>query len=215
MCFFLEILFCFVFVSLLCIFGCDPGSMSKHGQEKKYACAVVPSWRFSFVSCFSSFLIFGCDPGRESGKCLFPPTCQHPQPRLFLNICQRHSGPESSQSNFFCHITSSYTKILIKSHLHYLDQASTSKSQPNISITTKFQVKILTKPSFRILTKIQLHNLSQTSSAKYWPNFSFKISPNYNFKILTKVWTKVKHYYQISASKSATNCRQHDPHHQQ
>ena len=48
-----------------------------------------------------------------------------------------------------------------------LDYASTSKSQPNISISTKSKVKILTKPSFRILTKIQLRNLNQTSAAKY------------------------------------------------
>ena len=134
MCFFLENLFCFVFVSLLCIFGCDPGSMSKHGQEKKYACAVVPSWRFSFVSCFSSFLIFGCDPGRESGKCLFPPTCQHPQPRLFLNICQRHSGPESCLPKL---LFMSYHKFLHKN----IDQISSSLSRPSINfkISTKHQ----------------------------------------------------------------------------
>ena len=40
---------------------------------------------------------------------------------------------------------------------------------------------------------------------------------NFNFKILTKalkVWTKVKLCDQASASKSATNCCQLDPHHQ-
>ena len=52
-----------------------------------------------------------------------------------------------------------------------------SKFQPNIRISTKSKVKILTKPSFIILAKIQLRNLNQTSAAKYWPNFSFKISP--------------------------------------
>ena len=46
-----------------------------------------------------------------------------------------------------------------------LDQALTSKSQPNISISTKH--KILTKPSFRILTKIRLRSLNQTPAAKY------------------------------------------------
>ena len=54
------------------------------------------------------------------------------------------------------------------------------------------------------------------SAAKYWPNFSFKISANFNFKILTKVlkgWTKSEGYGQTWTSKSATNCCQHDPHH--
>ena len=59
------------------------------------------------------------------------------------------------------------TQMLIKFHLQNLDQASTSKSQPNISILTKAKIKILTKPSLRILTKIQLGNLNQTSAAKY------------------------------------------------
>ena len=68
--------------------------------------------------------------------------------------------------------------MLIKFHLKNLNQASTSKSQPNISISTKCKLKILAKPSFRILTKIKLRNLNQTSAAKYWPNFSFKISPD-------------------------------------
>ena len=45
-----------------------------------------------------------------------------------------------------------------------LDYASTSKSQPNISISTKSKVKILTKPSFRILTKIQHPKLQETVS---------------------------------------------------
>ena len=57
-----------------------------------------------------------------------------------------------------------------------LNKTLTSKSQPNISISTELKPKIFTKPSFRILTKIQLRNLNQTSAAKYWPNFSFKIS---------------------------------------
>ena len=42
----------------------------------------------------------------------------------------------------------------------------TSKSQPNISISTKYKVKILTKPSFRILTKIQLGYLNLNISSK-------------------------------------------------
>ena len=63
---------------------------------------------------------------------------------------------------------------------------------------------------------IQLRNPNQTS-AKYWPNISLKSCLSSNFKILTKalkVWTKVKLCDQASASKSATNCCQLDPHHQ-
>ena len=69
------------------------------------------------------------------------------------------------------------SQILIKFQFQNLNLALTSKSQPNISISTKRKLKILTKPSLRILTKIQLCNLNQTSAAKYWPNFRFKISP--------------------------------------
>ena len=69
------------------------------------------------------------------------------------------------------------SQILIKLQLRNLNKAFTWKSQPNISLSTKLKLNILTKPSFIILTKIQLRNLNQTSAAKYWPNFSFKISP--------------------------------------
>ena len=72
------------------------------------------------------------------------------------------------------------TKTLIKLHLQNLYQASTSKSQPNISI---LKLKILTKASFRILTKIQLRNVNQTSAAKYQPNFSLKILPELQLQI--------------------------------
>ena len=89
---------------------------------------------------------------------------------------------------------SSYHKITVLSsqilnilQFQNLDQALTSKSQLNISLSTKYKVKILTKTSFRILSKIQLRNLNQTPEAKYGPSSSFKISPNFNFKILTKV----------------------------
>ena len=76
--------------------------------------------------------------------------------------CQRHNGPKDwvllTKVTSLGYITSSYTNLL--------DQASTSKSQPNISI--------LTRPTFRISTKIRLHNLNQASAAQYWPNFSFR-----------------------------------------
>ena len=76
------------------------------------------------------------------------------------------------------------TQIMIKFQFQNLDKALTSKSQPNISISTKLKLKVLNKPSFRILTKIQLRILNQTSAAKYWPNFSFKILPKLQLRNL-------------------------------
>ena len=92
-----------------------------------------------------------------------------------------------------------------------------TKSQPNISISNKSKFKILTKPSFEywprfnlvISTKLQQQNSDQTSASKSHLNFNFKILTK-----MLKVWTKVKLYDQISASNSATNCCQHNPHHQ-
>ena len=66
-----------------------------------------------------------------------------------------------------------------------LDYASTSKSQPNISISTKSKVKILTKPSFRILTKIQLPNQQETVSNTI---LSTDISNSNN---LNKFWVSI------------------------
>ena len=82
--------------------------------------------------------------------------------------------------------------ISFKFHPQNLDQASTSKSQLNFITSTKHQQQ----------------NTDQTSASKSRLNFNFKILT----KVL-KVWTKVKLYDQTSASKSATNCCQHDPHH--
>ena len=110
-------------------------------------------------------------------------------PSLFTSIesktswqikkCQRYNGPKGwvlpTKITSFGH-KQVLTQILIKFHLQNLDQASTSKSQPNISISTKLKLQIMSN-SFRISTKIKLHNLNQGSAAKYWPNFSFKISP--------------------------------------
>ena len=113
--------------------------------------------------------------------------------------CQRHNGPEGGV--LFTKVTSFrsyhkffYSQILIKFHLQILDYASTSKSQPNIRISTKSKVKILTKPSFRILTENKLHNLNQGSAAKYWVNFSFKISPELQLQNLdqTLCWKSCK-----------------------
>ena len=78
----------------------------------------------------------------------------------FKRHCQRHSGPKGW---VLVSKETSCERILIKFHLHNLDQA------PNF--------KNLTKCGFRISTKNNLHNLNQGSAAKYWLNFSFKISP--------------------------------------
>ena len=76
-----------------------------------------------------------------------------------------------------------------------LDYASTSKSQPNISISTKSKVKILTKPSFRILTKIQLPNQQETVSN------TILITDISNSNNLNKYWvgifTRQGHIYQV------------------
>ena len=117
--------------------------------------------------------------------------------------CQRHNGPEG-----WLHMTSSNTNI---------DQISSSESrlknqflnQTSASpINLKF--KISTKHSFRIATKIQLHNLYKTSAAKCWTNSSFKILPELQNLDQTMCSTSE----QTLASKSTTNCYQHDPHHQ-
>ena len=46
------------------------------------------------------------------------------------------------QSNFFCHIKV-LAQILIKFHLQNINQASTSKFQPNLSISTKLKLQNL------------------------------------------------------------------------
>ena len=67
------------------------------------------------------------DPSLSNSSCqnfiqkLWKYLCKH---------CQKHNGPKG-----WVHITSS--QILIKFHLQNLDQASTSKSQSNISLSTK------------------------------------------------------------------------------
>ena len=53
------------------------------------------------------------------------------------------------------------TQILIIFHLHNLDQAATSKSHPNISISTKLELQNLDQT--RISTKNNLHIFNQGS----------------------------------------------------
>ena len=72
------------------------------------------------------------------------------------------------------------TQILIKFLLQNLDQASTSKSQPNFSLSIKLKLQNLDQ----LFTKTQFQNLYKTSAEKHWPNSSFKSC--LKFKILTK-----------------------------
>ena len=128
--------------------------------------------------------------------------------------CQRHNGPEGwvqlTKVTCLSHITSS-RKNLDQDYLQNLHQASTSKFQPNISISSKLKtskswpnlasesrprINFITckNISGKVLTKLQLQNLAWTSTSKSWPN------------LVLKVWTKVYLYDQTSAPKSATNC---------
>ena len=63
-------------------------------------------------------------------------TSSWPQPSL-LNIAKGTTDPRIE------FISQVQTKILIKLHLQNLDQASTSKSQPNISLSIKLKLQNL------------------------------------------------------------------------
>ena len=114
---------------------------------------------------------------------------------------------------------SSYHKFKHKSWSNFIFRISTKHQlqlQPNISISTKSSIKLQNLD--QISTKIQFHNLYKTSAEKNCPNSSFKSC--LNFKILTKpcaqsISKSLTFFYQTSASKSATNCCQQDPHQQQ
>ena len=93
-----------------------------------------------------------------------------------LPKAQRTRGLSSSFQSNLLGYSQVQTQILIELHLQNLDPAFTSKSQLNITSSTKLGIQN-TKPSFSISTKIQLHNLCKTSAAKYWPNASLKILP--------------------------------------
>ena len=101
--------------------------------------------------------------------------------------CQRPSGPKGW---VLVSKETSFERILIKFHLHNLDQASALRLHLNF--------KNLTERGFRISTKNNLHNLNQGSAAKYWLNLSFKpcaqcldkkiaLLPNFSFQICTKL----------------------------
>ena len=84
-----------------------------------------------------------------------------------IDIRNIAKGTTDLRVEFLLEVHSSQYTNLIELQFQNINKALTSKSQPNISISTKSKVKILTKPSFRILTKIQLRNLNQTSTVKY------------------------------------------------
>ena len=98
-----------------------------------------------------------CRTGKMSKVCL-----------KTLPKAQRTRGLSSSFQSNLLGYTQVQTQILIELHLQNLDPAFTSKSQLNITSSTKLRIQN-TKPSFSILTKIQLHNhnLCKTSAAKY------------------------------------------------
>ena len=83
-----------------------------------------------------------------------------------LPKAQRTRGLSSSFQSNLLGYSQVQTQILIELHLQNLDPAFTSKSQLNITSSTKLGIQN-TKPSFSISTKIQLHNLCKTSAAKY------------------------------------------------
>ena len=99
---------------------------------------------------------------------------EQPINNLLKKHCQRHNEPEDwvFLVTSLGHITSFYT------NLQNFDHVPTSKSQPNISISTKLKLQNIDQTLLQNLDQDSTwYNLNQTSAAKYWPNFSFKISP--------------------------------------
>ena len=111
---------------------------------------------------------------------------------LKLKHFQRHNGPESwvllTKETFWV-ISQVETQIVIK-HLQNLDLASTSKSQPNITISTKLKLKNLdqTKPESRprmnFIATTKHQHLNKTY--KYWPNLASESRQRIIFKTSTK-----------------------------
>ena len=104
--------------------------------------------------------------------------------------CQRHNGPEGwvqlTKVTCLSHITSS-RKDLDQDYLQNLDQASTSKIRPNISISSKLKTSKSwpnlaseSRPRFNFITstKHQRQNAEQTPASKSCLNFNFKILTN-------------------------------------
>ena len=145
--------------------------------------------------------------------------------RKTLPKAQRTRGLSSAyQSNKFLHKSWSNSKFNI--------------FRPNFNFITSPSL------SSKILTKLQFQNLAWTLTSKYWPKLPSESRLRSNFitftkhqqkktgqtpapnlawtstskswpNLVLKVWTKVELFDQTSASKSATNCCQHNPHQQQ
>ena len=130
----------------------------------------------------------------------------------FLWLCRKNiaKGTTDPRVEFISQVQ---TQILIKFHLQNLDQASTSKSQPNINLSIKL------KP--QNLDQTQLQNLDQDSTSTPLQtiigkiptqlNLKFKILTKPSFRISTKIHfiTSTKHQLQNNnqtrASKSCLN----------
>ena len=91
--------------------------------------------------------------------------------------CQRHSGPKGW---VLVSKETSCERILIKFHLHNLDQASNFKTWPNVASESRPRIIFITS------TKDQQQNIDWTSASNLvlnvwtkklalWPNFSFQI----------------------------------------
>ena len=103
---------------------------------------------------------------------------------------------------------SSYHRISIKHQLQNLNQTSASRLNLKLKSLPNLASKYWPRFNFVTSSKHQRQKADQTSASKSCLNLNFKILT----KVL-KVWTKSKLYDQTSASKSVTNCCQHDPHH--
>ena len=142
--------------------GRPPPSFGQVQKNSSFFSGNLPLYSPAFVTTFyiseTSFLVICFLIPREYSD------GQHP-PVQVSNIAKGTTDP---RVEFISQVHSSqFTNLDQITISEYRLSALTSKSQPNISISTKSKVKILTKPSFRILTKIKLHNLNQTSAAKY------------------------------------------------
>ena len=132
-----------------------------------------------------------------------------------FSICiPKANGPEGwvhiTRSQFTVHKSWTYYnfRISIMHSLQNLNQ--TSASRLNLKLNSWPNLASEYWPRFNLVTstKHRQQNTDQTSASKSCLNFKFLTKP-----CASKSWTKVKLYDETSASKSATNCCQHDLHH--
>ena len=118
--------------------------------------------------------------------------------KTLIEYCQRVEC--CYQSNFF--ISQVLTQSLIKFYLQNLDQASTSKSEPNISIWTKLKLqKLVLWPnfSFQICNKLLSTSFPASTSATVTTSTSFELASSH-----ARV-TSIKFTKQQSGSQSDNN----------